>query len=68
MRVHSAGNLFRCGEHWGKIFPAKLDSYGRMFLVPWCPSQSLISVVAIHCLVASRLCKKPDPTPPESLL
>jgi hypothetical protein len=28
------------------------------FMVPWCPSQSLTSVAAIHCLVASLALKK----------
>ena len=52
-------------DKWGRISLAKLDSYGRVPLVPWYPSQSLISVVAVHGLVASGLCKKPDSTPPD---
>jgi len=29
--------LFRCRDDSGKIFPAELDSYGRVFLVPLLP-------------------------------
>jgi len=38
----------------GRICGAKLDSYGpELFGASRCPSLSLTSVVAVHCLVTS---------------
>ena len=52
-RVHSARNFWRTRRHCCRLSMIELDSYGRLQSGALCPSPSLTSVAAVHCLVAS---------------
>jgi len=67
LRVHSAGNLHQQAETIADSAEPSSTAMVATVLVPLCPSESLTSVVAVHCLVASWPCKRPSSTPPGSL-
>jgi hypothetical protein len=52
-RVHSARNFWRARRHCCRLSMIEFDSYGRLQSGALCPSPSLTSVAAVHCLVAS---------------